>query len=127
MRARAIAPVVILAVVLAACGSTETSSRSSTSQRATTPTPSNAAHPWREAKLRHLMGLRRSAVDATYRLAAHPECATGALLRSTAEIRTYKSAGDIVITNPAGSAGVKASGLSPSCKREFAQALRRVH
>ena len=130
MDMKLMAAVVALAVVLGACGGAAPSPQGSGGQPAETDASSSSSsepQPWPEPRLRRLIGLRRSPVDLTYRLAAHPECVTGALLRSAAEVQTYKAAGDVVITNRTGSAGVKTSGDSAACQRLFTRALAKVH
>jgi hypothetical protein len=115
MRIKVVACVAGLALGLGACGSSAPGSSSS----------SGAGRAWTAAQLLRLAGIRRNA-DLTYRLAGHPNCATTNLLRSTAEVDSYKGSGDVIITNPDGSAGVKANGASATCRRLFAQALAKV-
>jgi hypothetical protein len=117
MRTKLVAPVVSLAVVLGACGG------GTANTSGDTRSPSSAR--WSEADVLRLTGMRRNS-DFTYRLAAHPDCVTPNLLRSTEEVKTYKAAGDVITTNPDRSVGVKVNGESASCRRLFAQALARV-
>jgi hypothetical protein len=49
------------------------------------------------------------------------------LLRSTAEVQTYRASGDVVATNPDRSAGVTVDPQEPpSCKGLFTRALANV-
>ena len=114
MRVQVIATVASLAFVLGGCG------------QSSSPTAAGSEARWTEAQVDRLAGLQRNP-DQTYRLAAHPACVAGNLLRSGAEVQTYKDAGDVVATNPDKSVGVKISGQSPACQRLFASAMARVH
>jgi len=88
--------------------------------------PSSAApRRWSAPTVVRLAGLRRSP-DLSYHLSAHPECATLVLLRSTAEVASYKGSGDAIITNPDRSAGADVTTASPPCRRLFAQAFSHV-
>jgi hypothetical protein len=79
------------------------------------------------AQVLRLTGLRRDPDDLTYRLPAHPRCVVRVLLRSTAEVQTYKAAGDVVVANPDRSAGVTVDPQEPpSCKGLFAKAFAKV-
>jgi hypothetical protein len=49
------------------------------------------------------------------------------LLRTTAEVQTYKNSGDPIATNPDKSAGAVVDPTEPaSCKQVFTQAFARV-
>lgn len=127
MRARVVVPVVSLAVLVAACGSnaaSDTGSVSATPQGSSTV--QQGVREWHEARLRRVTGLRRNEQDLSYRLPGHPECVASNLLRSTAEVRSYRDSGDVIITNPDRSAGVKVVQQSPACRRLFAQALAKA-
>jgi nitrous oxide reductase accessory protein NosL len=113
VRHKLVAVVVSLAAAVAACGGTDSDA------------PPSGPRQWQEADVVRLGGLRRNP-DLSYRLAAHPECVTQTLLRSTAEVQTYKDAGDILATNPDRSAGAVIDKDSPPCRRLFRQALARV-
>ena len=112
MRRKLYAPLVVFVVVMGACGSAS-------------PKPAPRARAWSEADVRRLAGLTRNP-DRTYRLTAHPECGAPTMLRSQAEVQSYKAAGDMVKTNPDSSVGVKVNGDSPACQRLFAEALAKV-
>jgi hypothetical protein len=112
--ATVVAPVVGVAILVGACGGT-----------ARTQASSGAPREWRASDVVHLAGLRRSH-DLSYRITGHPECAALTLLLSTAEVQTYKDSGDVIVTNPDRSAGVKVNSETPSCRRLFAQAFSRV-
>ena len=101
------------AVLLSACGGKDRSPSSATGRQ------------WPPSTVVRLAGLRRTP-DLSYHIAAHPECATLVLLRSTAEVDTYKNSGDVIVTNPDRSAGADVTMASPPCRRLFAQALSRV-
>jgi hypothetical protein len=115
-----------LTVLLGACGGNEPSADNSGSQSADKPGVPIPQRSWTEPELRRLSGIRRDSDGVTYRLAAHPDCVAALILRSTSEVRTYKASGDVVITNPDQSAGVKVVGQSASCRRLFQQALANV-
>ena len=127
MRARVVAPVVSLAVLVGACGSTAASGTGSVSAAPQgSSTVERGVREWHEARLRHVTGLRRNEQDLTYRLAGHPECVASNLLRSTAEVQSYRASGDVIVTNPDRSAGVKLVEQSPACRRLFAQAMAKA-
>jgi hypothetical protein len=115
MRVTPIAPLLTITVVLAACGGNDSKPAAAQSSQAT----------WSEAQVERLAGLRRND-DLTYRLAGHPECVAANLLRSGAEVQTYKSAGDVVQTNPDGTVGLKLVEQSAACRQLFTRALARV-
>src|SRR3954447_615733 len=103
----------MVAALLSACGGSKD------------PPSSAFGRKWSAATVVRLAGLRR-APDLSYRIAAHPQCATLVLLLSSAEVETYKGSGDVIVTNPDRSAGVEVTTDSPSCRRLFAQAFARV-
>ena len=103
-------------LLLAGCGSSSSSSSSATGPRS-----------WTLAQILHLTGLRRNADGLTYSLPADPQCPVRVMLRSTAEVQTYKNSGDVIATNPDKSAGVVVDpGLPGSCKGVFTQAFAKV-
>jgi nitrous oxide reductase accessory protein NosL len=111
---RSIVAAVLAALVLAGCGS------SSSGQ-------SSGPRSWTIQQFLRLSGLRRSADGLSYKLPNHPGCTARILLRSNAEVDTYKNAGDVIATNPDKSAGVRVEPGSPaSCKAIFTQALAHV-
>jgi hypothetical protein len=104
----------VAALALAGCGS-------SSSDQPSGP------RSWTLQRLLRLSGLKRSEDGLTYSLPSHPTCVARILLRSNAEVQTYKNAGDVVATNPDKSAGVRVEPGSPaSCKAVFTQALANV-
>ena len=115
MRAKLVVPLVSAAVALAACGGGNDSGGS------------QAAGPraWTEPQLERLTGLKKRP-DFSYAFPKRPECVAALLLRSTAEVQTYKDSGDVIVTNPDRSAGVKLVGQSTACRRLFAQTFTRV-
>jgi hypothetical protein len=122
MQSRRLVPAALAVLVLSGsglggCGSSSSSSAS----QATGP------RSWTLAQVLRMTGLRRNSDGLTYRLPAHPECTVRVLLRSTAEVQTYKASGDPIATNPDRSAGVSVDPGEPaSCKRLFTQALSHV-
>jgi hypothetical protein len=111
---RSIFAAALAALVLAGCGS------SSSDQPA-------GPRSWPLPQFLRLSGLKRSEDGLTYSLPNNPRCVARILLRSNAEVQTYKNAGDVVATNPDKSAGVRVEpGTPPSCKAAFTQALARL-
>jgi hypothetical protein len=116
MFGRRLVPAALAVALLAGCGSSSSSSSSATGPRS-----------WTLAQVLRMSELRRSADGLTYSLPAHPKCVARVLLRSTAEVQTYKDAGDVIATNPDKSAGVRVEpDLPGSCKGLFTQALAKV-
>jgi len=108
---------VTAALVLAGCGSSDDSSSSGAS----------GPRSWTLAEILRLTGLKRNADGLTYTLPGQPQCPARLLLRSTAEVQTYKDAGDPVATNPDKSAGIRVEPEEPaSCKGVFTRALAKV-
>ena len=103
-----------LALAVGACGSSDSGSA-----------PSGVGRAWSQATILHLSGMRRSS-DFTYRVPGHPNCAATNLLRSSAEVDSYKTEGETVATNPDGSAGVRITGQPAACGQLFTQALSHV-
>lgn len=121
MRHRALIPAAVVALVVAGCGSQQ-----SGSQQSGTSQPSGP-RSWTLSQFLRLSGIRRDADGRTYRLPAHPRCTSETILRSTAEVQSYKNSGDFIATNGDRSAGVKVPPEEPaSCRRLFAQALAHV-
>ena len=104
-----------LAVAAAGCGSSGSSSQES------------SGRSWTIGQFLRLTGFERSKDGLSYRLPAHPECTARILLRSSAEVDTYKNSGDVIATNPDKSAGVRVeTGEPASCKAVFTRALAKV-
>jgi hypothetical protein len=115
MPSRRLVPAALAALVLAGCGGSSSSSQ---------PT---GPRSWTLTQVLRLSGLRRNSDGLTYRLPTHPRCVVRVLLRSTAEVQTYRASGDPVATNPDQSAGVAVDPQEPpSCKGLFARALANV-
>jgi|tagenome__1003787_1003787.scaffolds.fasta_scaffold19044952_2 hypothetical protein len=117
MESRRIVPAAVLSVALIAggCGSSDSSSSAS------------GPRSWTLQQILRSTGLRRSADGLSYTLAGHPQCVARILLRSTAEVQTYKNAGDPVATNPDKSAGVRVEPEVPtSCKAVFTAAFAKL-
>ena len=111
---RSIVAAALAALALAGCGS-------SSSDQPSGP------RSWTLPQFLRLSGLHRSEDGLTYRLPSQPQCVARILLRSNAEVQTYKNAGDVVATNPDKSAGVRVEAGSPaSCKAVFTQALTHL-
>ncbi len=114
MRCKAIAAAGLAALVLAGCGSSSSS-------------PAASGRSWTLADFLRLSGMRRNADGLTYVLPTHPGCVARIILRSSAEVDTYKNSGDVVATNPDQSAGVRVEAGEPaSCKGVFTRALAHV-
>jgi hypothetical protein len=119
-------PAAVAALVLAGCGS-DSSSQPRTPQSDKPVTHAGPPRSWTLPDFLRLSGIRRSPDGLSYRLAAHPRCTTVTVLRSTAEVQTYVASGDVIATNPDGSAGVKVEPGEPtSCRRLFTRALAHV-
>ena len=103
-----------VALALGACGSSGSGSA----------TPS-AGRSWSQATILRLSGMQRGS-DFTYRLPGHPNCAALNLLRSSAEVDSYKNEGETVAANPDASAGVRITGQTDACRQLFTQALAQV-
>ena len=102
-------------LALAGCGGSSSSSQSS------------GPRSWTIQQFLRLSGLQRSADGLSYTLPNHPQCVARILLRSNAEVQTYKNAGDVIATNPDRSAGVRIEPGEPaSCKAAFTQALAKL-
>jgi hypothetical protein len=116
MQHRRLVPAALAVLVLAGCGSSASPS-----------SPPTGPRSWTLPQILRLTGLRRDADALTYRLPAHPSCVVRVLLRSTAEVQTYKAAGDVVVANPDRSAGVTVDPQEPpSCKALFTKAFANV-
>jgi hypothetical protein len=115
MRYRSLVAGALAALALAGCGSSTSSDQPS------------GPRSWTLPQFLRLSGLHRSEDGLSYRLPSQPQCVARILLRSTAEVQTYKNAGDVVATNPDKSAGVRVEPGSPaSCKAVFTQALTHL-
>jgi hypothetical protein len=115
MGSRRIVPAALAIALLAGCGSSDSSSSAS------------GPRSWTLQQIVQDTGLRRSSDGLSYTLPGHPRCVARILLRSTAEVQTYKNAGDTVATNPDKSAGVRVEPEEPAaCKGVFTQALSKV-
>jgi hypothetical protein len=113
---RSLVAAAVAALALAGCGSSSNSSSQSSGPRS-----------WTIQQFLRLSGLQRSADGLSYRLPSHPQCVARILLRSNAEVQTYKNAGDVIATNPDKSAGVRVEPGEPaSCKAAFTQALAKL-
>jgi hypothetical protein len=111
---KAIVAAVIVALALAGCGSSDSE-------------PQSSGRSWTIDQFLQRTGLERQSDGLTYLLPGHPRCAARLLLRSSAEVDTYRNSGDVVATNPDKSAGVRVENGEPaSCKAVFTQALARL-
>jgi hypothetical protein len=112
---KAILAAMLVALVLAGCGSSDSSA------------PQSSGRAWTIGEFLRLTGFHRGSDGLSYTLPTHPECVARILLRSSAEVDTYKNSGDVIITNPDRSAGVRLENGSPAaCKAVFTQALAKV-
>lgn len=115
MRYRRLSSVAVAALIVAACGSSSGSSEPA------------GPRSWTLADVLRLSGMHRNSDGLTYSLPAHPRCVVRILLRSTAEVQTYRAAGDVVAANPDRSAGARVEPDEPaSCKAVLTQAFARV-
>jgi hypothetical protein len=115
MNARRLLPAALAALLLAACGSSSSSS------------PAAGPQSWTLAQVLRMTGLRKNTDGLTYSLPGHPRCVVRVLLRTSAEVQTYKNSGDPIATNPGKSAGAVVDPTEPaSCKQLFTQAFARV-
>jgi hypothetical protein len=116
MGIRRIVPAVLaIALIAAGCGSSDSSGSSA------------GPRSWTLQQILDDTGLKRSSDGLSYTLRGHPECVARILLRSTAEVQTYKNAGDPIATNPDKSAGVRVEPEVPaSCKAVFTAAFAKV-
>jgi hypothetical protein len=115
MGMRRIVPAALAVALVAGCGSSDSSSSAS------------GPRSWTLQQILQDTGMQRSADGLSYRLPGQPRCVARIILRSTAEVQTYKASGDPIATNPDRSAGVSVDPGEPaSCKRLFTQALSHV-
>jgi hypothetical protein len=115
MRSKAWVAAVLAALAVAGCGSSDSSG------------PESSGRSWTIGQFLRLSGLRRANDGLSYRLPTHPECTARVLLRSSAEVDTYKNSGDVIATNPDKSAGIRVETGSPAaCKAVFTQALAHL-
>ena len=115
IRCKATLAAALVALALGGCGSSGSSE------------PVSSGRAWTIGQFLRLTGFHRGKDGLSYTLPSHPECVARILLRSSAEVDTYKNAGDVIATNPDGSAGVRVENGSPAaCKAVYTQALARV-
>jgi hypothetical protein len=115
MGSRSVVPAALAVALIAGCGSSDSSSSSS------------GPRSWTLQQILQDTGLQRSADGLSYRLPGQPRCVARIILRSTAEVQTYKNAGDVIATNPDKSAGVRVEPEVPqSCKAVFTKAFTKV-
>ena len=104
------------AVLLAGCGSDAMPDANSTPG----PTIRNAS-PWTEAQVMQAAGLTTDDDGLSYSTASG--CSVSVVMTDAATVELYAGAGDTVVTNPAGTAGVKTSGDEPECLAELERGL----
>ena len=115
MRYRSLSLAALAALVIAACGSSSSSSEPA------------GPRAWTLADVLRLSGMHRNSDGLTYSLPAHPRCVVRILLRSTAEVQTYEAAGDVIATNPDQSAGARVEPGEPAaCKTVLTRAFAHV-
>jgi hypothetical protein len=115
MGTRCIVPAALAIALLAGCGSSNDSSSAS------------GPRSWTLQQILRDTGMKRSADGLSYTLPSSPQCVARIVLRSTAEVQTYKNAGDVIATNPDKSAGVRVEPDVPqSCKAVFSTAFAKV-
>jgi hypothetical protein len=116
MGIRRIVPAALAVALVAGCGSSDSSSSSASGPRS-----------WTLQQILRDTGMQRSSDGLSYTLPGHPQCVARILLRSTAEVQTYKNSGDVIATNPDKSAGVRVEPEAPqSCKAVFLAAFAKV-
>jgi hypothetical protein len=115
MNARRLLPAALAALLLTTCGSSSPSAQP------------GGPRSWTLAEVLRMSGLRKNADGLTYSVPGHPRCTVRVLLRTTAEVQTYKNSGDPIATNPDKSAGAVVDPTEPaSCTQVFTQAFARV-
>jgi len=115
IRCKAFLAAALAALALVGCGSSGSS------------TPKSSGRAWTIGEFLRLTGFHPGKDGLSFTLPAHPECVARILLRSSAEVDTYENSGDVIVTNPDQSAGVRVENGSPaSCKALYTQALARV-
>lgn len=108
-----------LALAAAGCGGSDDTD---TSGAATSPQPTiRNPHPWTEQQVMDAAGLTTEDDGLSYQTASG--CNVSVVLTSANAVETYAGAGSTVVTNPAGTAGVKTSGDDPKCLRELQRGL----
>lgn len=100
-------------LLFAGCGSSDDTSTAK-------PTIRNPA-PWTEAQVMQAAGLTTDNDGLSYKTSSG--CTASVVLTSKQAVDVYAGAGDTVVTNPAGTAGVKTSGDEPDCLTEFQRGL----
>ena len=111
---RATVAAALAALALAGCGSSDSE-------------PQSSGRSWTIDQFLQRTGLQRQSDGLTYLLPGHPRCVARLLLRSSAEVDTYRNSGDVIATNPDRSAGVRVENGEPaSCKAVFTQALAKL-
>jgi len=112
-------------VLLAGCGGDN-----DTAATGDKPTIRNAS-PWTEQQIIDALDLQHEPIDGPKRPARPGDlgmetvsgCSVSVLMTDKASVDLYAGAGDTVVTNPAGTAGVKTSGDEPACLAELERGL----
>lgn len=82
--------------------------------------------PWTDEQIADALNLRKSSSSVIGRDTSPSGCTVFAILNSKEAVDMYSGAGDTVVTNPDGTAGVKAEGDKPECLEEFGRGLRSL-
>ena len=105
--------IVVVALALAGCGRDD---------EATTDKPTiRNADRWSEQDVIEAAGL--TANDGGLSYTTTSGCDVSVVMTNAATVNLYSSAGDTVVTNPDGTAGVKTSGDEPACLAELERGL----
>lgn len=117
-RRRSTAAAVGATLLLAACGGASESDNDKPTIRNASPSP------WTEAQVMRAAGLTTDDNGITYQTASG--CTASVVLTSRNAVDLYAGAGDTVVTNPDGTAGVKTSADEPQCLAEFERGLAKL-
>lgn len=105
-------------LLIGGCGGNDTPASQSAK-----PTIRNAEpeEHWTEQQVMDAAGLTTEDGGITYQTASG--CSASVVLTNKSAVEVYAGAGDTVVTNPAGTAGVKTSANEPGCLAEFERGL----
>ncbi|HUR86331.1 MAG TPA: hypothetical protein VMY78_13400 [Solirubrobacteraceae bacterium] len=112
---RVAAALVSTALLVAGCGGESESSNSKPTIRNADPAR------WTEQQVIDAAGLSTTNNGISY--ATESGCRVAVILTSASAVEVYAGAGDTVVTNPDGTAGVKTSGADRQCLAELERGL----
>lgn len=110
----------LVALLVAGCGKGDNAGSSDDSAR---PTIRNAPQ-WTEQDIIKAADLTPNDGGLSYRSPACDQIAV--ILTSAAQVNTYAGAGNTVVTNPDGNAGVKVIGADAACLAELERGLAKL-